>query len=37
LGISLMQALEGSDPTALEGLPLITLCTMLRNEGVKLP
>ena len=37
LGISLMQALEGSDPTALEGLPLITLCNMLRNEGLALP
>ena len=37
LGISLMQALEGADPTALEGLPLIALCNMLRNEGVALP
>jgi len=37
LGISLMQALEGSDPTALEGLPLISLCNMLRNEGLALP
>ena len=37
LGISLMKALEGSDPTALEGLPLITLCNMLRNEGLALP
>ena len=37
LGISLMQALEGADPTALEGLPLITLCNMLRNEGLALP
>ena len=37
LGISLMRALEGSDPTALEGLPLITLCNMLRNEGLALP
>ena len=37
LGISLMQALEGSDPTALEGLPLIALCNMLRNEGLALP
>ena len=37
LGISLMQALEGADPTALEGLPLIALCNMLRNEGLALP
>ena len=37
LGISLMKALEGSDPTALEGLPLIALCNMLRNEGLALP
>jgi MAF protein len=37
LGISLMQALEGPDPTALEGLPLIALCNMLRNEGLALP
>ena len=37
LGISLMQALEGTDPTALEGLPLIALCEMLRKEGLALP
>ena len=37
LGISLIQALEGTDPTALEGLPLIALCNMLRNEGRALP
>ena len=37
LGISLMQMLEGTDPTALEGLPLIALCNMLRNEGLTLP
>ena len=37
LGISLMQALEGADPTALEGLPLIALCNMLRDEGLALP
>ena len=37
LGISLMKTLEGADPTALEGLPLITLCNMLRNEGLALP
>ena len=37
LGISLMSELQGSDPTALEGLPLIKLCNMLRNEGVLVP
>lgn len=37
LGISLMVSLEGTDPTALEGLPLISLCNMLRNEGLALP
>ena len=37
LGISLMRALEGADPTALGGLPLIALCNMLRNEGLVLP
>lgn len=37
LGISLMRELEGSDPTALEGLPLIKLCEMLRQEGMLVP
>jgi len=37
LGISLMRELEGTDPTALEGLPLIKLCGMLRNEGLLVP
>lgn len=37
LGISLMRELEGSDPTALEGLPLIKLCDMLRKEGLLVP
>ncbi len=37
LGISLFQALRGDDPNSLIGLPLIRLCTMLRNEGVQLP
>jgi predicted house-cleaning NTP pyrophosphatase (Maf/HAM1 superfamily) len=32
-----MEALEGADPTALEGLPLIALCHMLRKEGLALP
>jgi septum formation protein len=37
LGITLVQSLEGEDPNALIGLPLIKLCDMLRNEGVALP
>ncbi|WP_410015758.1 Maf family protein [Sodalis sp. C49] len=34
LGISLFDALEGRDPNALIGLPLIALGGMLRNEGI---
>jgi septum formation protein len=34
LGISLFQRLVGDDPTALEGLPLIRLCAMLRDFGL---
>lgn len=37
LGISLFQAMEGSDPTSLIGLPLIRLCDMLNNAGFSLP
>lgn len=37
LGIALLDALSGDDPTALIGLPLIALCRMLRAEGVDLP
>jgi len=37
LGISLVSRMEGDDPTALIGLPLIRLCEMLRQEGVLLP
>ncbi|WP_227814639.1 Maf family protein [Nitrogeniibacter aestuarii] len=37
LGISLLEALSGDDPTALIGLPLIALCDMLRAEGLDLP
>lgn len=37
LGISLLDALSGDDPTALVGLPLIALSRMLRAEGVELP
>ncbi|MEW8428478.1 MAG: septum formation inhibitor Maf, partial [gamma proteobacterium symbiont of Ctena orbiculata] len=34
LGISLFERLEGDDPNALIGLPLIRLIAMLRNEGI---
>ncbi|MCE9642578.1 MAG: Maf family nucleotide pyrophosphatase [Betaproteobacteria bacterium] len=37
LGITLVAKLEGDDPNALIGLPLIALCDMLRNEGMELP
>ncbi len=37
LGISLISSMEGDDPTALIGLPLIRLCEMLRNEGIQIP
>lgn len=37
LGISLLEALSGDDPTALIGLPLIALSRMLRAEGLDLP
>ncbi len=34
LGIALLDNIEGSDPTALTGLPLIALTGMLRKAGV---
>ena len=37
LGISLFQAQESEDPTALVGLPLIALCRMLRSLGYRIP
>jgi septum formation protein len=37
LGISLLEKIEGPDPTALIGLPLIKLCEMLRNENYNIP
>jgi len=36
-GITLFRRLEGDDPNALVGLPLIRLVEMLGKEGVKLP
>ena len=37
LGVTLFEKLQGDDPTALVGLPLIRLCTMLRSKGYSLP
>ncbi len=36
LGITLFRALEGRDPTALEGLPLIALTDLLQTAGVEI-
>ena len=35
LGIALIARMEGTDPNALIGLPLIALCDLLRAAGVK--
>lgn len=37
LGIALIEAIEGDDPSALIGLPLIALCAMLRSQGLAVP
>lgn len=37
LGVTLFKRLQGDDPTALIGLPLIRLSEMLRNKGISLP
>jgi septum formation protein len=37
LGIALLASLQGDDPTALVGLPLIALAAMLRSEGAPVP
>lgn len=34
LGVALFERMEGEDPTALIGLPLIRLCAMLRDCGI---
>ncbi|CAL62223.1 Putative septum formation protein Maf [Herminiimonas arsenicoxydans] len=34
LGITIIEKIESSDPTALTGLPLITLTSMLRQAGI---
>jgi septum formation protein len=36
LGITLVRSMEGDDPNALVGLPLILLVNMLLREGVKI-
>lgn len=36
LGIALISRMEGTDPTALIGLPLIRLISMLENEGLSI-
>ena len=37
LGITLFESMQGEDPSALIGLPLIRLCEMLRKVGRQLP
>ncbi len=37
LGVTLIEAMHGDDPTALIGLPLIELSAMLRRAGYSLP
>lgn len=37
LGITLVESIQSDDPSALIGLPLITLCQMLGKAGVTLP
>lgn len=37
LGISLLEAIQSDDPTALIGLPLIALTTLLRDAGFAIP
>jgi septum formation protein len=34
LGIAIIERIESTDPTALTGLPMITLCSMLRRRDV---
>ena len=37
LGITLLDAIESDDPTALVGLPLIRTCQLLRLAGIQIP
>jgi MAF protein len=34
LGVSLFEKMEGDDPNSLIGLPLISLCRLLREQGI---
>ena len=35
LGIAIIAKMEGEDPNALIGLPLIALCDLLREENIR--
>ena len=37
LGICLLEKVESKDPTALIGVPLIAVCTLLRDAGFQIP
>jgi septum formation protein len=37
MGIALLESIRSDDPTALIGLPLIALSTMLRDAGFEIP
>jgi septum formation protein len=37
LGICLLEKVQSDDPTALIGLPLISICTLLRDAGFQIP
>jgi len=37
MGIILLEKVESTDPSALIGLPLIALCTLLREAGFSIP
>jgi septum formation protein len=37
LGIALLEYMRGDDPTALIGLPLITVVSLLREAGMRVP
>lgn len=37
LGVCLLEYVRSDDPTALIGLPLITVCTLLRDAGFSIP
>jgi septum formation protein len=37
MGIALLESIRSDDPTALIGLPLIALSTLLRDVGFEIP